>query len=111
MPLRKITDTLQITEMSVEILGVVADFVGIFLWAIGFWHFCIAVTAVLLGARKMAFHLVWWALVFSNVGFTIVTIKFGEALKSDDDLGYDHLFICIGQSYPSGVDEADTDTG
>lgn len=30
----------------------------------------------------MTFHLVWWAFVFPNVGFTISTIDIGEQLKS-----------------------------
>lgn len=29
----------------------------------------------------MTFHLVWWAFVFPNVGFTIATIDIGEQLK------------------------------
>lgn len=35
------------------------------------------------GASQMSFHLVWWAFVFPNTGFTIVTIDIGEALQSD----------------------------
>ena len=31
----------------------------------------------------MSFHLVWWAFVFPNVGFTIATIRIGEQFESN----------------------------
>ena len=31
----------------------------------------------------MRFHLVWWAFVFPNVGFTIATIQIGHAFMSE----------------------------
>lgn len=31
----------------------------------------------------MSFHLVWWAFVFPNVGFTIATIQIGNAVMSE----------------------------
>ncbi|KAL2351587.1 voltage-dependent anion channel-domain-containing protein [Cryomyces antarcticus] len=33
--------------------------------------------------RQMSFHLVWWAFVFPNVGFTLCTIGIGQWLESD----------------------------
>lgn len=66
-----------------DILQTMALFTAVFLWTLAFWFFCISVVSVLAGVRKMSFHLVWWALVFPNVGFTIVTIDIGRQLESD----------------------------
>lgn len=63
-------------------LKAMALFVGIFIWMIGFWWFCIAVVSLLYGAKKMSFSLVNWALVFPNTGFTIAVIDIGEQLQS-----------------------------
>lgn len=41
-----------------------------------------ALIATLLAVRKMTFHLVWYALIFPNVGFTIAVIDIGEQLIS-----------------------------
>ncbi|MGI4851009.1 MAG: tellurite-resistance/dicarboxylate transporter family protein [Janthinobacterium lividum] len=65
-----------------EVLRIVALFMAIFLWTLAFWFFCITVISVLIGIRKMSFHLVWWAFVFPNVGFTIATIDIGTQLES-----------------------------
>ncbi|KAL1301546.1 hypothetical protein AAFC00_005785 [Neodothiora populina] len=59
-----------------------AVFTAIFLWALSFWWFAIAFISVLYGIKEMSFHLVWWAFVFPNTGFTIATIDIGEQLKS-----------------------------
>lgn len=69
--------------LAVQILGTVADFTAIFLWVLAFWFFCITLIAVIRGARKMGFHMIWWGAVFPNVGFTIATIKIGEQLESE----------------------------
>lgn len=69
--------------MAAEILQNMALFSAIFLWALGFWFFCISVVSVLAGCRRMTFHLVWWALVFPNVGFTINTINIGRRFDSE----------------------------
>jgi tellurite resistance protein TehA-like permease len=68
---------------AVQTLQGVATFVAIFLWILAFWFFSITVLAVLMGLRKMSFHLVWWSFVFPNVGFNIATIKIGEQLESE----------------------------
>ena len=68
--------------VRVEVVRTMADFIAIFLWVLAFWFFCIALVAVLLGARKMSFHMVWWAAVFPNTGFAIATISIGEQLES-----------------------------
>ncbi|KAI5364605.1 Putative transporter protein SLAC1/Mae1/ Ssu1/TehA [Septoria linicola] len=67
----------------IMILQSVADFIAIFLWTLSFWFFSITVLSVLAGARRMSFHLVWWAFVFPNVGFTINTIRIGQQLESE----------------------------
>ena len=69
--------------VGVEVVRTMADFTAIFLWVLAFWFFCIALVAVLLGARKMSFHMVWWACVFPNTGFAIATISIGEQLESE----------------------------
>ena len=68
--------------LAIEILQTLADFTAIFLWLFAFWFFCITLSAVLMGARQMSFHNIWWSLVFPNVGFTIATIRIGEELQS-----------------------------
>jgi tellurite resistance protein TehA-like permease len=69
--------------IGVEVVRTIADFTAIFLWVLAFWFFCIALVAVLQGARKMSFHMVWWACVFPNAGFAIATISIGEQLESE----------------------------
>ena len=69
--------------LAIEILRTVADFTATFLWVLAFWFFCITLIAVLAGARKMGFHLIWWGCVFPNVGSTIATISIGEQFESE----------------------------
>lgn len=68
---------------AIETLRVLATFIAVFLWALAFWFFSLAALAVLNGAREMSFHLVWWAFVFPNVGFTVATIRIGEEFDSE----------------------------
>jgi tellurite resistance protein TehA-like permease len=68
---------------AVEDIQTMALFVGIFLWFLAFWFFCITTAAILMGAREMCFHLIWWGMVFPNVGFTITTIRIGQQLESE----------------------------
>ena len=68
--------------MSIEILEVIALFIGIFLWSLALWFFCVAVLGVLVGVSSTSFHLVWWAFIFPSVGFTLATVKIGEQLES-----------------------------
>ncbi|KAF2773954.1 hypothetical protein EJ03DRAFT_304597 [Teratosphaeria nubilosa] len=67
---------------SVEILQILALFASIFLWALALWFFFISLLSVLAGVKEMSFHLVWWALVFPNTGWTIATINIGNQLES-----------------------------
>ncbi|PWN42045.1 C4-dicarboxylate transporter/malic acid transport protein [Ceraceosorus guamensis] len=66
-----------------ETLQVIALATGIFLWALSFWWFVVTVGAILLGVKKMEFHLVWYGLLFPNVGWTVSTISIGKALGSN----------------------------
>jgi len=43
----------------------------------------VSVLAGAFGQQGMSFHLVWYAFVFPNVGFTICTINIGEAVMSE----------------------------
>lgn len=73
-------------EIIPDIFRIVALCTAIFLWACAFWFFSIALISVIHGALSkegMSFHLVWWAFVFPNVGFTIATISIGEAIISE----------------------------
>lgn len=68
--------------LAIAILQTLADFTAIFLWTLALFFFSISLISVLVGVRRMSFHLVWWAFVFPNVGFTIATAKIGERLAS-----------------------------
>ncbi|KAM3422389.1 hypothetical protein BST61_g2743 [Cercospora zeina] len=68
---------------AVMVLQTVADFVAVFLWSLSFWFFCVTALSLLAGVKRMSFHLVWWAFVFPNVGFTLATIRIGQQLKSE----------------------------
>jgi tellurite resistance protein TehA-like permease len=71
-------------EIIADIFRIVALSGAIFLWATAFWFFCIALVSVLYGVftQGITFHLVWWAFVIPNVGFTVATINIGQALMS-----------------------------
>lgn len=69
-----------------DIFRILALSAAVFLWATAFWFFSIALVSVVHGACTkpgMSFHLVWYAFVFPNVGFTLSTIKIGRALMSE----------------------------
>ncbi|KAK3903191.1 voltage-dependent anion channel-domain-containing protein [Staphylotrichum tortipilum] len=68
----------------VETMGVVG---AGFLWALSFWWFGIAVTAVIQSPPK-DFHLGWWAAVFPNTGFTLATISLGSAFQNEPVLWF-----------------------
>ena len=72
-------------EIISDIFRIIALCVALFLWATAFWFFCISLISTVRGAWQegMSFHLVWWAFVFPNIGFTICTINIGEALMSE----------------------------
>lgn len=73
-------------EIIADIFRIVALSAAIFLWATSSWFFCLALVSVVSGAiweQSTSFHLVWWAFVFPNVGFTIATIQIGTALVSE----------------------------
>ncbi|KAJ2894352.1 C4-dicarboxylate transporter/malic acid transporter [Zalerion maritima] len=55
---------------------------AVFLWGLSFW-FCALSLAGLYGMPDAKFHLSWWSFVFPNVGFTIATLRIGEAAGSD----------------------------
>ncbi|KAE8356951.1 voltage-dependent anion channel [Aspergillus coremiiformis] len=78
-----------------RILELLAIATGVFLWALSFWFFCLAVIAVIRSPPK-AFHLNWWAMVFPNTGFTLATITLGNALHSEGVKGVGSaMSICI----------------
>ncbi|KAF2855933.1 C4-dicarboxylate transporter/malic acid transport protein-like protein [Plenodomus tracheiphilus IPT5] len=68
---------------AVEILRVMALFVGIFLWLFAFWLFVLAVLGNVVVVGKMPFSLSWWAFIFPNVGFMLSTSIIGKELESE----------------------------
>lgn len=56
---------------------------SIFIWTLAFWFFAVALVSVVVKFRDMEFHLIWWAMVFPNTGFTIATTEIGMALQSE----------------------------
>lgn len=70
-------------EIIADIFRIIAVSAAVILWATAFWFFCVSMVSVLAGVKEMSFHLVWYAFVFPNVGFTINTIKIGKAFKSE----------------------------
>ena len=80
---------------AIHMLQTLADFSAIFLWVLGFWFFGISLIAVLMGARKMSFHMVWWGTVFPNIGFAVATIFIGEQLESEGILWVGSLMTIL----------------
>lgn len=71
-------------DIIADIFTIVALCAAIFLWGTAFWSFAIALISVLYGTKRgMSFDLVWWAFVFPTTGLTLVTIKIGQAFRSE----------------------------
>jgi C4-dicarboxylate transporter/malic acid transport protein len=56
---------------------------SIFIWCLAFWWFCISLGTMLLDIRDIGFSLVWYSMIFPNVGLSLATIDIGLALSSD----------------------------
>ncbi|KAK3385909.1 voltage-dependent anion channel-domain-containing protein [Podospora didyma] len=56
---------------------------AVFLWGLSFWFFASASAAVVAGMPDRRFHLSWWSFVFPNVGFTIASMRIGQAFGSE----------------------------
>ena len=71
--------------MASEVLKIMALWIGIWIWAVGFWFFAFSLLAVLVPAMKwrLRFSMTWWSFVFPNVGFTIGTAMIGQELESE----------------------------
>ncbi|KAI0804934.1 voltage-dependent anion channel [Xylaria sp. FL0064] len=79
---------------GIEVLQVMADWIGVFLWLFTFWLFATALLVNLPtvfpkigpGFRvhaRMKFNVGWWAMIFPNVGFTLATDYIGRQFQSD----------------------------
>ncbi|KAL7946389.1 voltage-dependent anion channel domain-containing protein [Trichoderma barbatum] len=70
---------------AVDILKVMALWIGIWLWALAFWFFAFSAVALTMGILKhrIRFSMAWWALVFPNTAFTLATSLIGEELGSE----------------------------
>lgn len=68
---------------------------AIFLWGLSFWFFASALAATLGGMPDRKFHLSWWSFVFPNVGFTISTIRVGDAMGSEGLLWFGTVMTII----------------
>ncbi|KAL8742257.1 MAG: hypothetical protein Q9190_005234 [Brigantiaea leucoxantha] len=67
---------------SKNVMVTMALMAAIFMWSLAFWFFAISLLGILAGLHEMRFGLIWWAFVFPNVGFAIVTIEIGKQLAS-----------------------------
>ncbi|PWN32695.1 uncharacterized protein FA14DRAFT_174387 [Meira miltonrushii] len=56
---------------------------SIFIWCLAFWWLCISLGTILLDIRDIGFSLVWYSMIFPNVGLCLATIDLGKALSSD----------------------------
>ncbi|KAL7923754.1 voltage-dependent anion channel domain-containing protein [Trichoderma austrokoningii] len=89
-----------IQELGIEksVIRVIAILMAIFLWALSFWWFGIAVVAVVSSPPKY-FHLGWFAMVFPNTGFTLATISIAKELASSSlqwvTTGMSICMVCI----------------
>jgi len=70
--------------LAPQVLRIIATWVGVWIWCLGFWFFAISCVAVLAEAsrKRVRFSLGWWAFVFPNVGFTVATGYLGQELGS-----------------------------
>lgn len=68
-----------------QVLRVMATWLSVWIWCLGFWFFAISCVAVVSEAlqRKFRYSLVWSSFVFPNVGFTVATGYIGQELGSD----------------------------
>lgn len=64
------------------IIRLLALCMAVFMWGLSFWFFASATAAVVAGMPDRKFHLSWWSFVFPNVGFTLASMRLGEALGS-----------------------------
>lgn len=78
-----------------DVIRTMAEFVGIFLWGLSAWFFCVTLLSILVGVKRMSFKLNWWAFVFPNVGFTIATIRIGESLQSEAVLWFSSVMTIL----------------
>lgn len=85
--------------VDIQTVRTMAILAGIFLWALSFWWWGIALIAVI-SSRPKYFHLGWWAAVFPNTGFTLATITIGKAINSNAVLGFSvFMSICLVLTY------------
>ncbi|KAF3798086.1 Malic acid transport protein [Colletotrichum gloeosporioides] len=73
----------------------VALFTAVFLWGLSFWFFSSACLSTVFGMPDHSFHLSWWSFVFPNVGFTVATIRIGEAFGSEGLLWLATVFTIL----------------
>jgi tellurite resistance protein TehA-like permease len=69
--------------LAADALRPVALAFSLFLWLFGAFFFAISAVACLAAIREMRFSLIFWAFVFPNTGFTVVTIDIGNELGSE----------------------------
>lgn len=68
---------------TAQILKILAVFMGIFLWSLSLFLFCISLAATFCSLGQMKFHLSWWSFVFPNTGFFIAGMAIGTAIASE----------------------------
>ena len=86
-----VTDV-QMLATGVQLLALCA---GVFLWGLAFWFFASATVAVVAGMPDRKFHLSWWSFVFPNVGFTLASMRLGNALGSEGMLWFSTVMTVL----------------
>ncbi|WBW73770.1 plasma membrane malate/succinate:proton symporter Mae1 [Schizosaccharomyces osmophilus] len=86
---------------SSEYFEFVSTFLAIFIWGLGAWIWCLCLVTLLAGIfshAPMKFSNTWFALIFSNVGFVILTCRIGEEIDSKAFTLFGHIIsvaLCI----------------
>ncbi|EPX72872.1 malic acid transporter Mae1 [Schizosaccharomyces octosporus yFS286] len=86
---------------SSDDLVFISTFLAIFVWGLGAWVWCLCLVTLVAGIfshAPMKFSNTWFALIFSNVGFVILTFRIGEEIDSKAFTLFGHIIavaLCI----------------
>jgi C4-dicarboxylate transporter/malic acid transport protein len=66
-----------------DVLQQLAIAFAILIWSLAFWWFSVSLASLLLNITEVKFSLMWYSIIFPNVGFILATDEIGRALQSD----------------------------